>query len=129
MIALYQARIRNAVEAGDMEGERRPAGDDQVRARGGDGVTAASEHDLREMVEDLVRQFAHQTVKDGVPHYSTGGLSALEGAFQVLGWSDPQPAPEGGCEAEGCTQWATCGTPTPEGYKRLYYAHYRVLKD
>ena len=46
---------------------------------------------LRETVEDLVRQFAYETVVDGVPCLWTGGLSALEGAFAVLGWSDPYP--------------------------------------
>lgn len=78
---------------------------------------------LRETVEDLVTQFAHQVVSAGVPAYSTGGLSALEGAFAVLGWSDPHPAPEMACEHPSCNQWATCGIPTNDGYKRLCFAH------
>lgn len=45
----------------------------------------------RETIEDLVRQFACVTIVDGVLCYTTGGLSALEGAFAVLGWSDPWP--------------------------------------
>jgi hypothetical protein len=47
--------------------------------------------DLIETIEDLVRQFAYPTNKDGAPAYTAGGLSALEGAFAVLGWSDPYP--------------------------------------
>lgn len=82
--------------------------------------------ELLETVEDLVRQFAYPgRVMDGAPSLTTGGLSALEGAFAVLGWSDPYPCPEGACEHPGCTEWATCGTPTPDGYKRLCGMHYR----
>jgi hypothetical protein len=50
--------------------------------------------DPQATIENLVRQFADQTVVDGVPSYSTGGLSALENAFAVLGWDDPHPAPD-----------------------------------
>lgn len=82
--------------------------------------------ELTEALENMVRQFAHQVVKGGVPSLSTGGLSALEEAFAVLGWDDPYPSPEGGCEHLGCAQWATCGTPTKEGYKRLCHAHFRA---
>lgn len=88
-----------------------------------------SDDDWRETVEDLVRQFAYQGERDGVPVYFTGGLSVLEGAFSVLGWNDPHPAPEMACERPGCNTWATCGTPTPDGYKRLCYDHYREVKD
>ena len=82
-------------------------------------MTSASSDELREALEDVTTQFAHQTVKDGVPSYSTGGLSALEHAFAVLGWSDPHPAPEQACQHPGCDQWASVGTNTPDGYKRL----------
>lgn len=49
----------------------------------------ATADELRETVEDLVLQFAYPTTKNGVPVLTTGGLSALEGAFAVLGWDDP----------------------------------------
>jgi hypothetical protein len=88
-----------------------------------------SEMLLQDTIEDLVRQFAHQVVSDGVPAYSTGGLSALEDAFDVLGWDDPHPAPEMACQHPGCSQWATCGTPTDDGYKRLCSAHYQSLQQ
>lgn len=88
-------------------------------------MTKWSNDELRETIEDLVRQFAHETVKDGVPALWTGGLSTLEGAFAVLGWEDPFPCPENACETPGCNEWATCGTPTPDGYRRLCGTHYR----
>lgn len=84
--------------------------------------------ELRDALLDMVTQFAHQTVKDGVPCYSTGGLSALEHAFSVLGWDDPHPCPENACQMPGCTAWATCGTPTPDGYKRLCGTHDRAIE-
>lgn len=82
---------------------------------------------LTETVEDLVTQFAYEGKRDGQPAYSTGGLSALEGAFAVLGWDDPHPAPERSCEHDDCSAWASCGTPTPDGYKRLCGEHYRAV--
>jgi hypothetical protein len=85
--------------------------------------------DPQATIEDLVRQFADQTVVDGVLCYTTGGLSALEDAFAVLGWSDPYPAPEMVCDHPGCCQWATCGTPTPDGYKQLCSDHYQALSE
>lgn len=85
----------------------------------------SDDDELLETIEDLVRQFACHTVNDGVPAYSTGGLSAMERAFEILGWGDPHPAPEMACERLGCSEWATCGTPTDDGYKRLCSTHYR----
>lgn len=74
-------------------------------------------------LEDMVRQFACHTTMNGAPAYSTGGLSTLEYAFDVLGWSDPHPAPEERCEHPGCEEWATCGVSTREGYQRLCFDH------
>ena len=86
-----------------------------------------TEQDLRETIEDLALQFGYQTTKNGVPVLTAGGLSALEGAFAVLGWDDPRPMPEAACQADGCGAWATCGTPTPNGYKRLCGKHYAEM--
>jgi hypothetical protein len=91
---------------------------------GAGGGIVSDEDELRQTVEGLLQQFAHQTMSGGVPAYTTGGLSALEGAFAVLGWSDPYPVPEMACEWDGCNRWASCGTPTADGYKRLCGAHY-----
>jgi hypothetical protein len=69
---------------------------------GADGI--GTPDDLRETVEDLAWQFAHRTVRDGVPALTAGGLSALEGAFAALGWSDPFPCPDEACDHPGCGQ-------------------------
>ena len=67
----------------------------------------------RDALESMVRQFAHWS--DTAGGYWTGGLSALEEAFDVLGWSDPMPAPEARCDEPGCMRQISCGTPTPVG--------------
>lgn len=96
--------------------------------RGDIALVAAERLDaLRGVIEDLVRQFAYPTAKDGVPALTTGGLSALEGAFAVLEWTDPYPCPEEACEMDGCGEWATSGTPTPDGYKRVCSRHFGDL--
>jgi hypothetical protein len=81
----------------------------------------------REALEDIAWQFAYPGSKDGRLVLSTGGLSALESAFEALGWPDPKPCPERECEAVDCYKEATTGTPTDDGYKRLCFDHYREL--
>jgi hypothetical protein len=76
-------------------------------------------------LESMVQQFAYEV--DGPPRLSTGGLSALEEAFEVLEWDDPHPVPERGCQMPGCEQMGTCGTPTPDGYKRVCGDHFHEL--
>ena len=75
---------------------------------------------LREALEDMCQQFAYP---DLGPSLTTGGLSALETAFAVLGWDDPHPVPERGCDEPGCTRMATCGTPSEGGYRRTCFWH------
>lgn len=84
----------------------------------------ASAAELLETIEDLVAQFAYHAENEDGPAYSTGGLSALEGAFAVLGWSDPHPCPERACEFPSCHKWATCGTPTTDSYKWCCSEHF-----
>lgn len=84
---------------------------------------------IKEALEDMVYQFAYDSVKDGVPVLHSGGLSALEYAFEALGWSDPYPIPEQKCQIEGCSYRATCGIPTNNGYKRVCGEHYEEVKD
>ena len=69
---------------------------------------------IREALEDMVWQFAHNGVKDGRPMLYTGGLSALEGAFAALGWENPhyltgEEAEQECCDIEGCMQFAVSG--------------------
>jgi hypothetical protein len=63
--------------------------------------------ELLEVIKDLVLQFAYWSEKSC--GYMTGGLSALERAFEVLGWEDPHPYPDHKCEIENCNKQATCG--------------------
>ncbi len=82
----------------------------------------AERGEARAAVEDLCHQFAYDY---GGPTLGTGGLSALEGAFSVLGWDDPHPIPGSKCAEATCGKRASCGTPTPEGYKWFCGDHYR----
>lgn len=92
-------------------------------------IALAAERDaLRDTVVDLLYQFAYTGTKDGVPALDTGGLSALEGAFDILGWDDPHLIPEQACEEPGCPRRATCGVPTATGYKRLCGDHARTVE-
>lgn len=74
-------------------------------------------------LEGMVTQFAYW--RDDVGGYTTGGLSALEYAFTILGWDDPHPAPEVQCGMGGCKKLATMGTraPMPERYRRSCWDH------
>jgi hypothetical protein len=81
--------------------------------------------DFRGIVKDLVWQFADRGNDHRGKWLSTGGLSALDGAFKALGWDDPYYVEGGGCEHPGCQAWATCGAPTASGYKRLCREHFR----
>ena len=76
----------------------------------------------KEALIDMVHQFAYPCVPEGskVPCLITGGLSALEFAFEVLGWSEPYPVPELKCEIVGCPKMATCGTPVKSDYAKIY---------
>lgn len=82
---------------------------------------------LEKSLEEMVWQFGYRG--DGeTPTLGTGGLSALEDAFATLGRDDPHPVGRNVlCEAAGCFRWATAGSPTPNGYRRLCSTHYAAL--
>lgn len=84
--------------------------------------------ELKEFAEDVIYQFGYHINYKGRLHLSSGGLSTLEWAFDILGWPDPKPYPEGECEWDGCHEYADCGTPTPDGYKRVCGKHFRVIQ-
>lgn len=84
--------------------------------------------ELKEFAEDVVYQFGYKINHNGRLHLSSGGLSTLEWAFSILGWPDPKPYPEGECEWDGCHEYASCGTPTPDGYKRVCGKHYADIQ-
>jgi hypothetical protein len=77
-----------------------------------------SNNPIRDALESMVWQFAHRGTIKGKTALSTGGLSALEEAFQVLGWSDPHFTDAGRCEIDGCSEWATCIGPYPRSLAR-----------
>lgn len=82
-----------------------------------------NEQQLREALEAMVRQYAAWSPGGG---YTPGGSSALEEAFEALGWENPHPAPEAECDEPGCHQQATCGWPdSAGGYRRTCGEHYR----
>jgi hypothetical protein len=80
---------------------------------------------MKEAVTDLVSMFAYRL--DDPPRISTGGLSVLEDAFEILGYDDPHPVPERQCQFEGCTKTATSGTPTKNGYMRVCLKHFEEI--
>lgn len=89
--------------------------------------------ELRDVIEDMVYQFGYSGVKDGQPTLGSGGLSALDGAFDALGWSNPYIIPNPvWCDAPvepRCPHQTTCGTPTPDGYKRFCDEHFHLWQE
>lgn len=83
----------------------------------------------KEALESMVFQFGYRGVKNNKPMIWTGGLSALEEAFDALGWDNPHYLPEQGytCEVVGCVNEDTCGTHWGNNklYLRLCSEHYR----
>lgn len=94
------------------------------------GWRKVNDDTLREALEDMVYQFAHDCVKGGQPALWTGGLSALEDAFEALGWDDPYVIPDPvWCDAPmepRCPNRTTSGTPTLDGYKRFCHQHFHL---
>lgn len=80
----------------------------------------------KDALEDMVWQFGYRGVKNGKPMMWTGGLSALEHAFDVLGWEDPHYFPDAEgycCEIVGCVEPDTCGLHWGGYYLRLCSKH------
>ncbi|HSW43519.1 MAG TPA: hypothetical protein VLM76_13510 [Patescibacteria group bacterium] len=76
----------------------------------------------REALVEMVRHFGYWS--SAVGGYCAAGMSALEDAFDVLGWDDPHPFPEDRCDEPGCLGQATCGWPTRDGrYRRTCGGH------
>jgi hypothetical protein len=88
-----------------------------------------SEEKLREALEDMAFQFSYRSTHNNRPNLITGGLSALESAFNALGWDDPHPLPEEGntCEIKGCMNEPTSGQHWGKMYLNLCYKHSEKL--
>ena len=89
--------------------------------------TGLEPEEIKEFAEDVAYQFGYYFPIKDMLYISTGGLSTLERAFDILGWNDPHPVPECECEVPGCHEHANCGTPTKDGYKRLCGKHFAEL--
>lgn len=83
---------------------------------------------MKEFAAEVAYQFGYKGTYNGRLHIMHGGLSTLERAFEILGWENPHPYPEGECDWDGCHEYATCGTPTPDGYKRVCSKHFAVIE-
>ena len=89
--------------------------------------TGMEPEEIKGFAEDVVYQFGYYFPIKDMLYISTGGLSTLERAFDILGWNDPHPVPECECEVPGCHERANCGTPTKDGYKRVCGKHFAEL--
>ena len=89
--------------------------------------TGVEPEEIKGFAEDVAYQFGYYFPIKDMLYISTGGLSTLERAFDILGWNDPHPVPECECEFPGCHEHATCGTPTKDGYKRVCGKHFAEL--
>ena len=89
--------------------------------------TGLEPEEIKGFAKDVAYQFGYYFPIKDMLYISTGGLSTLERAFDILGWNDPHPVPECECEFPGCHEHATCGTPTKDGYKRVCGKHFVEL--
>ena len=89
--------------------------------------TGLEPEEIKGFAEDVAYQFGYYFPIKDMLYISTGGLSTLERAFDILGWNEPHHVPECECEVPGCHEHATCGTPTKDGYKRVCGKHFVEL--
>jgi len=73
---------------------------------------------LHEALEDMVFQFAYRSMRGKQRILHAGGLSALEHAFRVLGWTDPHVVLDNACEIAGCDQWHSCVGAYPRSWAK-----------
>lgn len=79
-------------------------------------------------LEDMVRQYAGWDARVG--GYSTVCMSALEDAFDVLGWDDPHVDEDAQCDEPGCLRQASCGWPVnADTYRTTCGEHYRDARE
>lgn len=88
----------------------------------------------REALESMVWQFGYHGTKDDNPTIWTGGLSALEEAFDALGWDDPHILEDNdgvSCDVEGCYgEICASGTAWRDtGYWQCCMEHSSMARD
>ena len=84
---------------------------------------------IREALESMVWQFAYRGVINGKRVLETGDLSALEQAFEALGWGGPHVVEECGCEWPNCHEWASCGINSKTLGKYAWLCSNHSVKD
>ena len=74
-------------------------------------MTKYMDNPCQEALESMVWQFAYRVTKAKRLALSSGGLSALEEAFGVLGWDEPHYVQNKDCKCEviGCYNWLAAG--------------------
>jgi len=88
----------------------------------------------KEALEEMTWQFAYRGVKNGKSVMHTGGLSALESAFETLGWDDPKFFDDMDgfiCDVKGCPEWveAQGGMWRETGYWCLCSKHSQMYRE
>lgn len=79
-------------------------------------------------LEDMAWQFASRIESNGQLYLSDSGLSALESAFDALGWESPHAVDPVGlqCEHAECIDWSAGATIMPDNmYVQLCSEHLR----
>lgn len=87
-----------------------------------------------EALEEMVWQFAYRSTKNKKPILWTRGLSALESAFEVLGWPDPKYLEDMDgviCDVEDCAGWVVAqgGMWRETGYWCLCEKHSTAYRE
>ena len=88
----------------------------------------------REALESMVWQFALRDIKNGKSILWSGCQSALEYAFEVLGWDDPKIIDDidgSICDVEGCPGWVVAqgGMWADTGYWCLCDKHSSASRE
>jgi len=65
--------------------------------------------EIKAALESMVWQFGYRGTKNSKLMIWTGGLSALEEAFEALGWEDPHYVDDESmeCDIERCHEWCS----------------------
>lgn len=82
---------------------------------------------FKSALEDMVWQFGHRGTKNSKLIIWTGGLSALEEAFEALGWEDPHYVADESmeCDIKECVKWRSPQTVWDDVYVLICEKHFR----
>lgn len=84
--------------------------------------------DLKARLEKAETTIEELTVDLAIAEDKLDQAEAEGDRLRAAGWPDPKPAPEEECQVPRCHKQATCGTPTPDGYKRLCGPHFKAAQ-